>query len=66
MEILGGLGLMLVFLLALGGAYLKGQQREREKQARRDDATEDLIRDKRDELSRISDEELDERARKWM
>jgi hypothetical protein len=65
-ALLGGIGGVIVVLLALAGAFLKGRDAERAAQARRDAATENLIANKRDELSRISDEELDERARKWM
>lgn len=69
MQELIGLGLTFGILALLGlafwRAYRQGVADEKAAQARRDDATEDLIRDKRDELSRTDEDDLEQRYRRW-
>jgi hypothetical protein len=64
-ALLGGIGGVIVVLLALAGAFLKGRDAERAAQARRDAATENLIADKRDELATTDQDDIEQRLRRW-
>jgi hypothetical protein len=64
-----GLGLTFGILALLGlafwRAYRQGVADEKAAQARRDDATEDLIAAKRDELATTDQDDIEQRLRRW-
>lgn len=59
------LAISALIVAVLWRAYRAGVAAEKAAQAERDDRTEDMIRDKRDELSRTDEDDLEQRLRRW-